>query len=1186
MRPPEVTEERQRKQESLRLALSMRGGVSLAVWIGGSVAEIESLRKASLHYGPTRGSEGTAGVYQRLLAMANYGDVEVDILTGASAGGLNGAIYAASLVYGFDFEEMADVWLELADVESLSRSTTTRTNKRAPSLFDGDGYFLKVCEAKLNEFVAKQVRANAGQPLIAQVSRLDLFLSATRLVATDKVLRNDSFNDIVESRSSAFFHFRHLGELVSPLSDFGADPGTTGQYSQSVSRLAQSGRASSSFPVAFEPAEITSRDDRDVSGDNLFGIFSEIGEDVRIIDGGVLDNIPVAMAIDAIAAAPAQAPTSRWLLYLHPSPPAAAREEPPTTGGKGSEFFGIMRALKRTLTLKFNNESLVEDMVELDRHNQRVSERRSARRGLLETAQRQGLALESAFASWSEADARQVRTLLADPALATMTHPFVRIAYEDLSDEWTSAKRTALDKNLPEAIEEHYRDAAGRAEAARGGKIAPGVLPLIALGDTVEVLLGVAQQVYVDSGEPQRVLYRVRLLVEVLTAIWEQSWLEATRSAPSNNPEEVKDWIRRTAFECMVRSEVLTQDLITELLTDVPPDQDGFHDALRAHYDARVAVDLPRDDTLPPLSELWTIIEPLAQDLVAEAGALDDPVIEALRDALTNDGLGLSWFATACAPLHRRHNDGESEIKFLRVAGTNESPLAEMFTQQLIDGELSVQNKLAGNQVANFGAFFSAQWRANDWMWGQLDTAKSLVDLLADSQRWFLARGMQPAQVLSEIEAIMAIPFAEQAPDGTQVTWTRWLDEQWHANRTAIVDELAEARIAADSNVSYPLVATKRLLVTRLQAELLSAKLDWVHTTGETVGDKMSDVPVASDDGTGQRPRAQVVDYDGAVERANALTAGIDKLPGALDTKRWARIGMRLGFNAWNALAPTGWRRFAVMGLKPVYLFLLAIVAFPRRSLFSGMIGFGVLGVGRWEYYPTQKTTMFDGPVMRWPDGRDVTNYMTWQRFTATAVAGLLAALACYLQIRSTLQRTAKLKQLSAVLGTAALGLAGAGVMRLIIGDDKQIGVGLLIGSTVLAVVFWSYWAKHSDRTSGESWAWRGWVLVLLAGLLGGAVIAMTALGASLTPVSVPIVAVIVVAVGMNWIPLLHRSIIALLAAASYLLTWFVLDTWRESALMGESALWGWWALGSFALANVVATTFVSQVDVFPKARR
>ena len=40
---PQVADGRQRE---LRLALSMNGGVSLAVWIGGAVSEIDVMRRA------------------------------------------------------------------------------------------------------------------------------------------------------------------------------------------------------------------------------------------------------------------------------------------------------------------------------------------------------------------------------------------------------------------------------------------------------------------------------------------------------------------------------------------------------------------------------------------------------------------------------------------------------------------------------------------------------------------------------------------------------------------------------------------------------------------------------------------------------------------------------------------------------------------------------------------------------------------------------------------------------------------------------------------------------------------------------------------------------------------------------------------------------------------------------------
>jgi hypothetical protein len=70
----------------LRLALAMRGGVSLSVWIGGACGEIDRLRQAP-----------DGGFWCGLRELAGYSNVIVDVMAGASAGGLNAVIYTASL---------------------------------------------------------------------------------------------------------------------------------------------------------------------------------------------------------------------------------------------------------------------------------------------------------------------------------------------------------------------------------------------------------------------------------------------------------------------------------------------------------------------------------------------------------------------------------------------------------------------------------------------------------------------------------------------------------------------------------------------------------------------------------------------------------------------------------------------------------------------------------------------------------------------------------------------------------------------------------------------------------------------------------------------------------------------------------------------------------------------------------
>ena len=71
----------------------MRGGVSLSVWIGGACAEVDELRTS------VRSEQDAPPAFWRLLLdLTGHDTVAVDILAGASAGGLNAVIYAAAQI--------------------------------------------------------------------------------------------------------------------------------------------------------------------------------------------------------------------------------------------------------------------------------------------------------------------------------------------------------------------------------------------------------------------------------------------------------------------------------------------------------------------------------------------------------------------------------------------------------------------------------------------------------------------------------------------------------------------------------------------------------------------------------------------------------------------------------------------------------------------------------------------------------------------------------------------------------------------------------------------------------------------------------------------------------------------------------------------------------------------------------
>ena len=113
------------REKELRLALICYGGVSLAVYMHGITREIWHLIRASkahLEHGPA--GTGSEIAYRELLELiqAKSGTrmrVLTDIVSGASAGGINGVFLSQAIVTGQSLEPLTDMWLKNADVEVL-----------------------------------------------------------------------------------------------------------------------------------------------------------------------------------------------------------------------------------------------------------------------------------------------------------------------------------------------------------------------------------------------------------------------------------------------------------------------------------------------------------------------------------------------------------------------------------------------------------------------------------------------------------------------------------------------------------------------------------------------------------------------------------------------------------------------------------------------------------------------------------------------------------------------------------------------------------------------------------------------------------------------------------------------------------------------------------------------------------
>ena len=144
---------------------------------------------------------------------------------------------------------------------------------------------------------------------------------------------------------------------------------------------------------------------------------------LRLFDGGILDNIPVARAIHAAASSPAQEPVRRWVVYLHPSPTLAKPLRAESDSTESPQIFKVVMDLLAGRGV----ETLLDDLEVLREHNRESESQR---------VQRYSLCL-AAFDALSAGDGRQCDGLAsvdADHLYALLDDPATLLGWVPIGE--------------------------------------------------------------------------------------------------------------------------------------------------------------------------------------------------------------------------------------------------------------------------------------------------------------------------------------------------------------------------------------------------------------------------------------------------------------------------------------------------------------------------------------------------------------------------------------------------------------------------------------------------------------------------------------------------------------------------------------------------------------------------------
>lgn len=415
------------REKELRIALVCFGGVSLAVYMHGISKEILKLVRASatLHAITDRtiragsrfgdaaaGGRGydTESVYYELLRDIGAKidlRVIVDIIAGASAGGINGTLLARALAHDLPLDPLRDLWLRNADVtELLAPEARARTiwskgflhpvimglaaagmleevreseARQKLSLFVRSRWFKPPFDGRrMSLFMYDAVTAmgepaRQGASLLPAGHELELFVTVTDHYGYQHLVEchDPPLLREREHRHTLRFAYRQRqnGEIES---DFGlAD----------APALAFAARATSSFPGAFPPAQIAEMErvlkerglswpepERDRFIGRNFEPYAQAGADPRdacFVDGSVLNNKPFRTALLAVKGRPAYRQVDRRLVYVDPDPERLIPRRPGHIPG----FFSTLRAALSDIP---RNEPIASELLWVNGFNERV----------------------------------------------------------------------------------------------------------------------------------------------------------------------------------------------------------------------------------------------------------------------------------------------------------------------------------------------------------------------------------------------------------------------------------------------------------------------------------------------------------------------------------------------------------------------------------------------------------------------------------------------------------------------------------------------------------------------------------------------------------------------------------------------------------------------------------------------
>ncbi|WND01617.1 patatin-like protein [Temperatibacter marinus] len=737
------------RELELRLALVCYGGASLAVYMNGITAELLNVVRGSRnlyqndHENIERDSNHpTVELYRQLLEDLSPNvqiRVIVDVISGASAGGINGVMLARALAHDLDFAPLKKMWLDLGDVEELMDSKTIAD--KWSKLFmvpimrlfgrkmTGNAFDDPEIKRKLLRFVRSkwfkppfsgeimlgwmlEAARDLGKSqqskgsLLPRGHRLDLFVPVTNFYGQKKTMPLHDPSTISEPRHALTLKFSHIR-------GYGEDHGQHALSDDNIAALGFAARATSSFPGAFPSVSFNELEEK-IHKMGLRWRYRQkflarnfptdhkkyaLLKKMSFVDGGVTNNKPFDSAIKAIEGRPAHRQVDRRMIFVDPSPETETsyRDQIQPAPGFFKTILGSMTTIPRA-------EPIYNDLQDIEAHNERVLENKKHLSAISFDAQtytdqfvtkRKCKHIDVALlASWREQSHESAHKM------AGISYgPYIEIKKRQILDLFTQLLAALYKKPLSEmkpvvtewAIESFLTRSIGAKDENFDEK------------SYMEGLISLFRSLDL----PYRIR-RLRYVIKQTTEMMSNSLsdvdyktLQKIKALCYTHLDDLTRYMHISAFEGLVFDRI---DPISHAAT-----------VISDHLDLENK-DLALDEALAPI----------LMEFQGEEGRLG--IVQAY--------IGFTFYDVLSLPYHRNiHHSDQADIRVNRISPQD--------CRTILGHEFI--GPLMGTELYNFGAFFSRRARENDFLWGRIHAACRMLDFVVNAAKPFgLPEGFDP----------------------------------------------------------------------------------------------------------------------------------------------------------------------------------------------------------------------------------------------------------------------------------------------------------------------------------------------------------------------------------------------------------------------------------------------------------